>query len=174
MIDAGFDSRQIYRIIDEGLLMGQADQFSTLQFICLKLKGTIKTRTWGNETIETENDQHESLQICDSIFNKTEDFTTTIDILEKPPSYLEWTQIKNGKQPILIKNCVNDWPAMKKWNFQYFYEMMKDRTVPVEIGAKYTDTDWGQQLQSFGDFLAKVLKGRVLIFSVGTFSSIFS
>ena len=42
MIDAGFDLRQIYRIIDEGLLMGQADQFSTLQFICLKLKGMGK------------------------------------------------------------------------------------------------------------------------------------
>ena len=42
MIDAGFDSRQIYRIIDEGLLMGQQDQYSTLQFICLKLKGREK------------------------------------------------------------------------------------------------------------------------------------
>ena len=39
MIELGFDTKQIYRVIDEGLLMGQADQYSTLQFIAIKLKG---------------------------------------------------------------------------------------------------------------------------------------
>ena len=39
MIELGFDQKQIYRVIDEGLLMGQADQYSTLQFIAIKMKG---------------------------------------------------------------------------------------------------------------------------------------
>lgn len=70
---------------------------------------------------------------------------------------VEWLNIKRNKQPVLIKNAVNEWPALSKWNFDYFFRLMKNRTVPIEIGEKYTDKDWGQQLQTFETFLKAIL-----------------
>ena len=70
---------------------------------------------------------------------------------------LEWLKIKRDKELVLIKNAVNDWPALSKWNFGYFFRLMKNRTVPIEIGEKYTDRDWGQQLQTFETFLTSIL-----------------
>ena len=56
-------------------------------------------------------------------------------------------------KPVLIKNLISDWPARKLWNFEYLFSKLKGRTVPVEVGKKYTDPDWGQELISFDNFL---------------------
>lgn len=36
---------------------------------------------------------------------------------------------------------------------KYLWENLKGRTVPIEAGSKYTDSNWGQELLSFDDFL---------------------
>lgn len=57
-------------------------------------------------------------------------------------------------QPVLIKNGINQWPAMEKWrDVSYFQRNFGYRTVPVEIGSQYTTDDWGQELLLFKDFL---------------------
>ena len=59
-------------------------------------------------------------------------------------------------KPVVIKNLISDWPALQKWDLNYFWEVMAQRTVPIEIGKRYTDSDWGQKLLRFEDFLSKL------------------
>ena len=59
-------------------------------------------------------------------------------------------------KPVIIKNLISDWPALEKWDLNYFWEVMAQRTVPIEIGKRYTDSDWGQKLLRFEDFLSKL------------------
>uniref|UniRef100_A0A915E3C9 JmjC domain-containing protein n=2 Tax=Ditylenchus dipsaci TaxID=166011 RepID=A0A915E3C9_9BILA len=58
-------------------------------------------------------------------------------------------------KPLIIRGMVNEWPAFRKWSFSYLNSLCGHRTVPVELGKKYTDEDWLQQLMSFHDYLAQ-------------------
>ena len=73
-----------------------------------------------------------------------------------PPSLSDWLQIRGNMKPVIIKNLISDWPALQKWDLNYFWEVMAQRTVPIEIGKRYTDSDWGQKLLRFEDFLSKL------------------
>ena len=33
--------------------------------------------------------------------------------------------------PVVVENWVDDWPAVKKWNFEYMKEMVGDKVVPL-------------------------------------------
>ena len=33
--------------------------------------------------------------------------------------------------PVVVENWVDDWPAVKKWNFEYMREMVGDKVVPL-------------------------------------------
>jgi len=76
-----------------------------------------------------------------------------------PPSLSDWLKIRNEMKPVVIKNLISDWPALQKWDLNYFWTVMAQRTVPIEIGKRYTDADWGQKLLRFEDFLSKLYKG---------------
>ena len=59
----------------------------------------------------------------------------------------------NRKKPCIIKNLAGLWPAITKWHDPfYFCSNFGHRIVPVEIGSRYTDSDWSQRLMPFKDF----------------------
>lgn len=46
------------------------------------------------------------------------------------------------------------WKALKQWrNLKYLNKVAGTRTVPIEIGSRYTDENWTQQLVNFSEFL---------------------
>lgn len=60
------------------------------------------------------------------------------------------------KQPALLVDCINHWSALKKWsNPEYLASIAGDRTVPIEVGAHYTNDEWSQDLVKFREFLAR-------------------
>lgn len=60
------------------------------------------------------------------------------------------------KIPVVLKKCIDDWPAMNRWNRPaYFMANYGHRVVPVEFGSKYTDQDWSQTVLSMSDFICK-------------------
>jgi hypothetical protein len=61
------------------------------------------------------------------------------------------------KVPVIIGNQLNHWPALTKWNIDYIFENFGYRTVPVEIGSKYTDEDWSQNLMTIKEFILKYI-----------------
>ncbi|XP_076296641.1 uncharacterized protein LOC143216947 isoform X2 [Lasioglossum baleicum] len=58
------------------------------------------------------------------------------------------------KVPALLKDCIQHWKALEQWqNINYLSKVAGHRTVPIEIGSRYTDEDWTQQLVLFSEFL---------------------
>ncbi|RKP06731.1 hypothetical protein THASP1DRAFT_11644, partial [Thamnocephalis sphaerospora] len=50
--------------------------------------------------------------------------------------------------------CMDEWPACKRWHdARYLLRVLGRRWVPVELGQRYTDAAWRQQLMRFDAFL---------------------
>lgn len=60
-------------------------------------------------------------------------------------------------RPVVLEGVVDHWPCMKKWSLEYIQEVAGCRTVPVEVGSRYTDEEWSQTLMTVGDFIRKYI-----------------
>lgn len=59
---------------------------------------------------------------------------------------------------IYILDCIKHWKALKQWkDLKYLINMAGNRLVPIEIGSRYTDENWSQQLLNFSEFLQKYI-----------------
>ena len=58
-------------------------------------------------------------------------------------------------EPVVIAGLMEEWPSLKSrvWDLQYLHRVAGARTVPIEIGCKYTDSDWRQELMLLSDFI---------------------
>lgn len=63
------------------------------------------------------------------------------------------------QRPVLIRGVVSDWPAVaiesRRWSdLRYLSEVAGFRTVPIEIGSKYTELQWSQALMTLDEFIS--------------------
>ncbi|NXR18986.1 KDM8 demethylase, partial [Cinclus mexicanus] len=61
------------------------------------------------------------------------------------------------QRPVVLEGVIDHWPCMKKWSVDYFCQVAGCRTVPVELGARYTDEEWSQQLMTVSDFISQYI-----------------
>ncbi|NXS78005.1 KDM8 protein, partial [Erpornis zantholeuca] len=61
------------------------------------------------------------------------------------------------QRPVVLEGVMDHWPCMKKWSVDYFCQVAGCRTVPVELGARYTDEEWSQQLMTVSDFISQYI-----------------
>jgi lysine-specific demethylase 8 len=61
----------------------------------------------------------------------------------------------NLETPVILEGCMDYWPALseRKWTLDYIKNVAGCRTVPIEIGAKYTEESWSQKLISISEFI---------------------
>ena len=68
-------------------------------------------------------------------FKSNEKFRLAIKVLKSPPDLTLFSQILDENEPVLLKNCIADWPALSKWkSLDYLSQVGGRRSVPVEIG----------------------------------------
>ncbi|XP_061414781.1 bifunctional peptidase and arginyl-hydroxylase JMJD5-like isoform X2 [Lethenteron reissneri] len=60
-------------------------------------------------------------------------------------------------EPVLLQDTVSHWPALTKWSLGYLVRMAGCRTVPVELGSRYTDAHWTQTLMTLQEFVEKYI-----------------
>ena len=48
-------------------------------------------------------------------------------------------------------------------SFDYLIQLAGDRTVPIELGSRYSDDDWTQKLMTITDFVQQYCRRRVYI-----------
>ncbi|NXA04043.1 KDM8 protein, partial [Sapayoa aenigma] len=65
------------------------------------------------------------------------------------------------QRPVVLEGVMDHWPCMKKWSVDYFCQVAGCRTVPVELGARYTDEEWSQQLMTVSDFISQYIVDEV-------------
>ncbi|KAJ2228465.1 hypothetical protein IWW45_006597, partial [Coemansia sp. RSA 485] len=75
--------------------------------------------------------------------------------------FQQMVQDPQVSRPFIIENAVDQWPAFgsRPWaNLEYLRAAVgHNRLVPVELGAKYTDGDWTQELLPFGQFIDEIV-----------------
>lgn len=56
---------------------------------------------------------------------------------------------------IITSQTTAHWPCMsnRRWSVEYLLRLAAWRTVPVELGSRYTDETWSQKLMSLIDFI---------------------
>lgn len=76
-------------------------------------------------------------------------------------------------KPLIIKGLAKNWPAYKKWNWDYFIEKVGDKEVGVYNNIKsdsYTPINTADAYMKFGDYLRKVKAGpldlRIFLFNI--------
>jgi len=56
-----------------------------------------------------------------------------------------------------LTGSMTDWPALSSWSTSRLVNLSGPRTVPVEIGGRYTDDDWTQQLMTVDQFVEQFM-----------------
>ena len=58
-------------------------------------------------------------------------------------------------KPVILDGVMDHWPARTthQWSINYLRTIAGCRTVPVELGLRYTDDTWTQKLMTVGDFI---------------------
>ncbi|XP_047388863.1 bifunctional peptidase and arginyl-hydroxylase JMJD5 isoform X1 [Sciurus carolinensis] len=59
------------------------------------------------------------------------------------------------ERPVVLEGVADHWPCMKKWSLEYIQKVAGCRTVPVEVGSRYTDEAWSQTLMTVDDFIGR-------------------
>nr|KAF6440872.1 lysine demethylase 8 [Rousettus aegyptiacus] len=61
------------------------------------------------------------------------------------------------QRPVILEGVVDHWPCMRKWSLEYIQEIAGCRTVPVEVGSRYTDEEWSQRLMTVSEFIGQYI-----------------
>ncbi|KAH0838930.1 jmjC domain containing protein [Fonsecaea pedrosoi] len=73
------------------------------------------------------------------------------------PTLTKFSQhILQVREPVVLTNTINHWPALEKWQRTSFWldaTIGGRRLVPIEVGRSYTDDDWSQKIVPFEEFL---------------------
>ncbi|KAG3259535.1 lysine demethylase 8, transcript variant X1 [Ictidomys tridecemlineatus] len=80
---------------------------------------------------------------------------TAVPRLRRPSLQHFREQFLVPERPVVLEDVADHWPCMKKWSLEYIQEVAGCRTVPVEVGSRYTDEEWSQRLMTVGDFISK-------------------
>ncbi|KAB7506019.1 Lysine-specific demethylase 8 [Armadillidium nasatum] len=133
---------------DRGLLMGKPITNSPLPKVASLLnKYAVK------------NEDFKEIQPPEEIENFTPIEThpfpdiKVIETIALPPLQDFLLNYMEKMQPVKICGIAQEWPALTKWNFKYFSSIAGSRTVPVEIGLRYSDSDWSQKLMTINQYM---------------------
>ncbi|XP_067317881.1 bifunctional peptidase and arginyl-hydroxylase JMJD5-like [Anolis sagrei] len=64
------------------------------------------------------------------------------------------------QKPLVLEGIVSHWPCMKKWSVAYLWQVAGSRTVPVELGSRYTGQEWSQALMAVGEFIDRYVENE--------------
>ena len=94
----------------------------------------------------------------------------TVDSIE--PEVFQKEFYKPGI-PLVIKNLSHQWPAYTKWNWDYFKQLIGEKTVPLYHNEKsdaYTPINKADDYKTFGEYVDMISKGpaswRIFLFNI--------
>jgi hypothetical protein len=95
---------------------------------------------------------------------------TTVDFIE--PGVFKKNFYYPGV-PIVIKDLSKDWPALTKWNWDYFKQLVGTKKVPLYNNVKsdaHTPINKADDYKTFGEYIDMISKGpagwRIFLFNI--------
>jgi lysine-specific demethylase 8 len=144
------NSDELIKLCDLGLLMSGPLLEKQFNQIIKRVSGTcssegsnlpLQKRARFDEATETP--------CINSEFAIPVEYSPSVDVFKN--NYL------SIDKPVIIDGQMDHWPAVHKWNIDYIKKIAGRRTVPVEIGSKYTEDSWSQKLMTIDDFIDKFI-----------------
>uniref|UniRef100_A0A8C5L7S9 Bifunctional peptidase and arginyl-hydroxylase JMJD5 n=1 Tax=Jaculus jaculus TaxID=51337 RepID=A0A8C5L7S9_JACJA len=142
------------RVCDMGLLMGA----SILRDILLRVAATLQAHLLSRK--RPSSDPHQDQPRTKKVRANPDSAPDMASERAVPrlhcPSlqYFQKHFLVPGR-PVILEGVADHWPCMKKWSLEYIQEIAGCRTVPVEVGSRYTDEDWSQKLMTINEFISK-------------------
>ncbi|CAJ1076066.1 lysine-specific demethylase 8 isoform X2 [Xyrichtys novacula] len=144
---------------DMGLLMGAAIMEDILQVIVRILQGEVRKSA-------KEEKEREYPQVKRSKFEpprvpviKEEQAVPRI----RCPSLESFnTNYLLPLRPVILEGIIDHWPALNQrpWSIEYLRSVAGCRTVPVEVGSRYTDEEWSQTLLTVNEYIDRYIEHK--------------
>lgn len=142
--------KEAFKMIDFGILFGcPIDKEPKLLQDC----ATIIYPTYSHPVSDTNG------SILDNVTEKTniernKYNATILEVVDRPSMEHFYQNYILKEIPVVLDNCINHWPALSKWKDQnYFIKLAGLRTVSIELGRDYTDSEWTQKLMTVEEFI---------------------
>ncbi|KAM4531441.1 lysine-specific demethylase 8 [Odontesthes bonariensis] len=151
---------QAVRTCDMGLLMGAAIMENILQTLVRILQSEFR------KTAKDEDEsEHVEVKRAKIVSPRVPSIKEELAISRiKCPSLESFnTNYLIPLKPVILERIVDHWPALNKhpWSIDYLRSVAGCRTVPVEMGSRYTDVDWSQTLLTVNEFIDRYILNKV-------------
>ncbi|CAH0407885.1 unnamed protein product [Chilo suppressalis] len=140
--------KEFYKIIDFGIMFGcPVDEAPDLLQNCASYLNSLSLLP--HSITETSNKNQDKVNVENNKYN-----ANLIEVIDCPSMEHFYKNYIVAEKPVVLRNCINHWPALSKWRDQnYFIKLAGARTVSIEIGRDYTESEWTQKLMTIEDFI---------------------
>ena len=145
--------KDLIKILDMGLIMGGPLEHDANSKLAGKLHLFLEHEIENNEELLTKKrkiDYNSMLGQAPNV-DKIDEFED-LDLSE----FIEHYRLP--ERNFKIRDFCQTWKAFSKWNLDYFKRKFGFRTVPIEIGNKYTDESWTQTLMTMSEFITDFIE----------------
>lgn len=145
--------QEAIRTCDMGLLMGSAILDNILQTFVKILQNEERKRHLKekdlSEQVTSKRIKSESLSI------PLVKSTVAVPRIHCPSLESFRSDYLLSQTPVILEGTIDHWPAFKNrpWSIEYLQKVAGCRTVPVEVGSRYTDEEWSQKLLTVNEFI---------------------
>ncbi|XP_063532498.1 bifunctional peptidase and arginyl-hydroxylase JMJD5 [Cydia strobilella] len=138
--------RESLKIIDHGIIFGcPLEKEPKLLHNCASYLNEIYAQSHIIKAIKLPSSPKTSVK---------EYKATSLEILDRPSMEHFFENHILAEKPVILDNCISHWPALSKWQDQtYLIKLAGLRTVAIEIGREYTESDWTQKLMTVEEFI---------------------
>ncbi|XP_076865374.1 lysine-specific demethylase 8 isoform X2 [Brachyhypopomus gauderio] len=145
--------QEAIRTCDMGLLMGASIMDNILQ----RLVGVLKNKVSKNISSRQEDSEQPSPKKLKKNYLPDPIIKATLSVPRVQCPSLESFRLGFlvPQKPVIIEGAIDHWPAFKDhaWSIDYLRDVAGCRTVPVELGSRYTDENWSQKLLTVNEFI---------------------
>jgi len=166
--------QDVIRLCDLGIMFSGDVMGGVLEEIAQILTEFHTDQNFNKDVVDEkdstihESIPHKKVKLSSEFSIRSQSLPLTLPLLPVPflssPSLTNFlTQCKVPLTATILRDCMTDWPCMqeRRWCCDYLVKMAGPRTVPVELGNKYTDHSWTQQLLTVETFVRKYMMERV-------------
>lgn len=150
------------RTCDMGLLMGAAIMDDILQTIVRILHGEVRR----SSKEEAESQQVKAKRVKTELPRRPHDPVIKDELAVPRIKCPSLESFKSNYllplKPVILEGTINHWPALTDhpWSIEYLRGVAGCRTVPVEVGSRYTDEEWSQTLLTINEFIDKFILNK--------------
>ncbi|XP_066545111.1 lysine-specific demethylase 8 isoform X2 [Amia ocellicauda] len=153
--------QEAIKTCDMGLLMGAAIMDNVLQRLVDILQKMVKKRVLENEGPCEVHSAKKVRTECVCVPEISP--TRAVPRVRCPALECFRTNYLIPQKPVILEGVIDHWPAFREhqWSVGYLRTVAGCRTVPVEVGSRYTDEEWSQTLLTISEFIDRYILRQV-------------